>query len=146
MSTVCVVFASTTSEFREKPLPRWSNAGFTAARSACAAAVVPFAPRTTVSVLLVFDDTVICSLSTWMTKPTVLGITVASVNTTLVVRPSIAPLSVVRFVPASIAGLPVSSACVCVGPPLLARGPSMALPLRLLAPVTVAPLVSPMKL
>ena len=51
------------------------------------------------------------------------------------------------FDPLSIAGLPLPRAWVKVGPPLSASGPSSgSTPVRLLPPVSVAPLASPIRL
>src|ERR1043165_6042875 len=58
------------------------------------------------------------------------GNALASARITLVVALSMFPLSVVTFVPASIAGEPVSNVSVRVVPPLLASEPSLGSPLR----------------
>jgi hypothetical protein len=49
------------------------------------------------------------------------------------------------FDPRSMAGLPESSACVLVDPPLLSSGPRRGFPLSTAEPTKTAPLVSPMK-
>ncbi len=86
----------------------------------------------------------------WMIKPMPAGMLVASATLMLVTELSATGLlRVVTSVPPSSAGLPSRSACVKVGPLLLASGPRRGFTFVMLCadvPVNVAPEVFPMRL